>query len=112
MTSTIKSFVAATVFAVTAIASVASAHAGEFDYLNHINPAYTNCINNVKSQIAPGQMTTKVNDAILNSCHARYPAFAQRQPLTSQQLGTIGKNEQEKARTVGSRVVSIFGHRG
>src|ERR1700755_411732 len=53
----------------------APAHAGSLDFLNHMSPAYTSCVNNVTKQIAPGQMTGAVQTSIDTACNNAHPAF-------------------------------------
>lgn len=100
------------VFIAAALVTVASsAHAGQFDYLSHMNPDYTNCVNNTLAQVTPS-MRNQVQTVVDNRCNQLHPAFPQRQQLTSQQLSAIGQHEQQKAKSVETRITSIFGRRG
>ena len=52
------------------------ASAGGLDFLNHMNPKYTQCTSNVTAQLAPQYRNDrKVHDSVITACNARYPAF-------------------------------------
>jgi hypothetical protein len=75
-----------TLFAAAAILGtgslVSSGHqAAAFDlsFLNKMNPKYTACVNNTRSQVLPQYRDDrKIHDAIIDACARRYPPFPQR----------------------------------
>lgn len=46
------------------------------DFLNHMNPEYTKCINNVRAQLLPQYRNDrKIQDATVKACNNAHPAF-------------------------------------
>lgn len=54
------------------------ASALNLDFLNHMNPQYTACINNVNSALAPQYRNDqKLHDRVIEACNRAHPAFGQ-----------------------------------
>ena len=53
-----------------------AAAAGSLDFLNHMNPKYTNCVATTRANIAPQYRDTRaVHDGIIDNCSRRFPPF-------------------------------------
>jgi hypothetical protein len=66
----------AALVAIGAITATRPAAASSLDFLNHMNPQYTNCIQNVHAQLQPQyKKDQKFHDAIIDACNRAHPAF-------------------------------------
>jgi len=75
-TSRLTQLACVAVIGLGALLGARPAAAFNLDFLNHFNPEYTNCINNVHSQLMPQYRNDqKIHDAIIDACNSRHPAF-------------------------------------
>jgi hypothetical protein len=58
------------------VSSAQQATAGSLDFLNRMNPQYTNCVATTRANIAPQYRDTRaVHDGIIDNCARRFPPF-------------------------------------
>jgi hypothetical protein len=65
---------AALVGTASLLSSGHQAAAGGLDFLNHMNPQFTNCVASTRANIAPQYRDQQaVHDGIIDACAKRYP---------------------------------------
>jgi hypothetical protein len=75
-TSRIALFAFAAIVGIGSLVGSGQAKAGSLDFLNHMNPQYTNCVATTRANIAPQYRDQRdVHDAIIDSCARKYPPF-------------------------------------
>jgi hypothetical protein len=58
------------------VSSAQQVAAGSLDFLNRMNPKYTNCVATTRANIAPQYRDTRaVHDGIIDNCSRRFPPF-------------------------------------
>ncbi|MBR1090096.1 hypothetical protein JQ621_21750 [Bradyrhizobium manausense] len=73
-TSRIALFAFATIVGIGSLIGSGHAKAGGLDFLNHMNPQFTNCVADTRAGISPQYRDQpNVHDAVIDYCARKYP---------------------------------------